>query len=184
MGTFGQTWLKTCCVNLLRKKKKKLCRDVGVENTHRRAPTDYSHEHVIQEQGDENNEETQSPRLFLLSDPCEQIKLHERIESPHGVSSQRMDAEPQVLLEGDTQVAVMVSVSFTNPSSPGIMGVSDTVRAAYLGSTRSAAGRRRRRRRRGLSTDWTRCWRHPTFMCIVHDRHAFKLHQIRAQWTW
>ncbi|TNN47008.1 hypothetical protein EYF80_042779 [Liparis tanakae] len=28
-----------------------------------------------------------------------------------------MDAEPRVLLEGDTQVAVVVSVSFTNPSS-------------------------------------------------------------------
>lgn len=33
------------------------------------APTDYSEQHVIQEQGDENNEENQSPRLLFLSEP-------------------------------------------------------------------------------------------------------------------
>lgn len=50
------------------KKKEQLCRDVSGEKI-KSTPTDYSKQHVIQEQGDENNEENQFPRLSLLSEP-------------------------------------------------------------------------------------------------------------------
>lgn len=74
----ARSWT-TCCARFKNTTKKE---PRGKRS--RGAPTDDSEQHVVQQQGDENNEEDQFPRLPLLPEPFEQVELPELIQPPHG----------------------------------------------------------------------------------------------------